>query len=63
MLNKVKTVSYTLPWDDAPGDISFVFENEIPAGIHGLNRRNICLNLLPDLKDMIFQTRRKQCFY
>ena len=35
MLNKVRTVSYTLPWDDAPVDISFVFENEKPAGIHG----------------------------
>lgn len=35
MLNKVKTVSYTLPWDDAPLDISFVFENEKPTGIHG----------------------------
>ena len=35
MLNKVRTVSYTLPWDNAPVDISFVFENEKPAGIHG----------------------------
>ena len=35
MINKIRTVSYTLPWDDAPVDISFVFENEKPAGIHG----------------------------
>jgi hypothetical protein len=30
-----KTFSYTLPWDDAPVDISFVFEGEKPAGKHG----------------------------
>ena len=26
---------YTLPWDDAPLDISFLFEREAPAGRHG----------------------------
>ena len=30
-----RTVSFTLPWDDAPIDISFVFESEKPAGKHG----------------------------
>jgi len=30
-----KTIPYTLPWDDMPVDISFVFANEKPAGRHG----------------------------
>lgn len=30
-----RTVSFTLPWDDAPIDISFIFEHEKPAGKHG----------------------------
>jgi hypothetical protein len=30
-----RTIPYTLPWDDAPVDLSFVFENERPAGRHG----------------------------
>ena len=30
-----RTVKFTPPWDDSPIDISFVFENEMPAGKHG----------------------------
>lgn len=30
-----RTISYTLPWNDAPVDLSFVFEKEKPAGKHG----------------------------
>lgn len=30
-----RTVSFTLPWDDAPVDLSFVYEREKPAGRHG----------------------------
>jgi hypothetical protein len=30
-----KTIPYTLPWDDMPIDLSFVYKNEKPAGIHG----------------------------
>lgn len=30
-----RVIPYTLPWDDAPVDISFVFEGEKPAGRHG----------------------------
>ena len=30
-----RVISYTLPWDDAPVDLSFVFEGEKPAGRHG----------------------------
>lgn len=30
-----KTIPYTLPWDNMPVDISFVFEKEKPAGKHG----------------------------
>lgn len=30
-----RTVSFTLPWDDAPVDLSFVYEKEKPAGRHG----------------------------
>ena len=33
-----RTVSYTLPWDTAPLDLSFVFEAEAPAGKHGFLR-------------------------
>lgn len=29
------TISYTLPWDDMPIDLSFVYENEKPAGKRG----------------------------
>lgn len=28
-------IPYTLPWDDAPLDLSFFYENEKPAGKHG----------------------------
>jgi hypothetical protein len=30
-----KTIPYTLPWDDMPIDLSFIFEKEKPAGKHG----------------------------
>ena len=30
-----RTVAFTLPWDESPVDLSFVFENEKPAGRHG----------------------------
>lgn len=30
-----RTIAYTLPWDNAPIDLSFVFEGEKPAGRHG----------------------------
>jgi len=30
-----KTIPYTLPWDDMPIDLSFVYKNEKPAGKHG----------------------------
>ncbi len=29
------TIPYTLPWDDMPIDLSFVYKNEKPAGKHG----------------------------
>ena len=29
------TIPYTLPWDDMPVDLSFVYAKEIPAGKHG----------------------------
>ncbi|RIH64723.1 hypothetical protein D1164_13885 [Mariniphaga sediminis] len=30
-----KSVPYTLPWDDMPIDLSFIYKNEKPAGKHG----------------------------
>ncbi len=30
-----KTLPYTLPWDDMPVDLSFIYKNEKPAGKHG----------------------------
>jgi len=30
-----KTIPYTLPWDDMPIDLSFIYESEKPAGKHG----------------------------
>ena len=30
-----RTIAYTLPWNDAPVDLSFIFEGEKPAGRHG----------------------------
>lgn len=30
-----KTIPFTLPWDDMPIDLSFIYENEKPAGKHG----------------------------
>jgi len=30
-----KTIPYSLPWDDMPVDLSFVYEKEKPAGKHG----------------------------
>lgn len=30
-----KTIPYTLPWDDMPIDLSFIYEKEKPAGRHG----------------------------
>ncbi|MDD4108677.1 MAG: cellulase family glycosylhydrolase [Prolixibacteraceae bacterium] len=30
-----KTIPYTLPWDDMPVDLSFLYESEKPAGKHG----------------------------
>ena len=31
----IRTFDFSLPWNDAPVDISFVFESEKPAGKHG----------------------------
>ena len=36
--SQTRTVSYTLPWDTAPLDLSFLFEQEAPAGKHGFLR-------------------------
>ena len=33
--NKSKWVPFEYPWDDAPLDLSFFYEKEKPAGIHG----------------------------
>ena len=34
--NEVKRwIPYTLPWDDMPLDLSFVYKNDIPAGKRG----------------------------
>lgn len=33
--NMKKTIPYTLPWDDMPIDLSFMYKNEKPAGKHG----------------------------
>ena len=33
--NEDRVISYTLPWDDMPIDISHVFAEEAPAGKHG----------------------------
>ncbi|HCE42936.1 MAG TPA: hypothetical protein DET40_05265 [Lentisphaeria bacterium] len=30
-----RTIPFTLPWNDAPVDLRFLFENEKPAGRHG----------------------------
>ncbi len=30
-----KTIPYTLPWDDMPIDLSFIYKSEKPAGKHG----------------------------
>ncbi len=35
-----KTIPYILPWDNMPVDLSFVFENEKPAGKHGFLKVN-----------------------
>jgi len=35
MCFKSKFISYPFYWDDAPVDLSFIFENEKPAGRHG----------------------------
>ena len=31
----IKTIPYTLPWDDMPIDLSFIYKKEKPAGKHG----------------------------
>ncbi len=33
-------IPYTLPWDDAPLDLSFIYEKEKPAGQHGFLKRD-----------------------
>jgi hypothetical protein len=33
--SKSKWVPFEYPWDDAPLDLSFLYEKEKPAGIHG----------------------------
>ena len=33
--NARKMIPYTLPWDDMPVDLSFVYKNDKPAGNHG----------------------------
>nr|HPN85123.1 hypothetical protein [Victivallales bacterium] len=37
-ISSKRTIPFTLPWDDAPIDISFVFAAEKPAGKHGFLR-------------------------
>jgi len=35
-----RTIPYTLPWDDMPVDLSFLYEKEKPAGKHGFLKVN-----------------------
>ena len=35
-----QTIPYTLPWDDMPIDLSFIYEDEKPAGKHGFLKAN-----------------------
>lgn len=45
-----RTIPYTLPWDDMPIDLSFIYEKEKPAGKHGLIQLTLLLLVIKSSK-------------